>query len=136
MIPELASTLVILPARGGSKRIPNKNIIEIYGEPMIFWPLKALRNLFSAEKVLVSTDSEKVKAIVCLGTDNTKIHEAFFDIEKPIVDTLSMKEAVAKAFALSEKNDTVLLSPACASFDLFKSYEDRGSQFKNEVRNL
>jgi pseudaminic acid cytidylyltransferase len=64
MIPELASTLVILPARGGSKRIPNKNIIEIYGEPMIYWPLKVLRNLFSAEKVLVSTDSEKVKAIL------------------------------------------------------------------------
>jgi len=90
-------------------------------------------NDYNVIKQLVN---EKVKAIVCLGTDNTKIHEAFFDIEKPIVDTLSMKEAVAKAFALSEKNDTVLLSPACASFDLFKSYEDRGSQFKNEVRNL
>ncbi|QQS49975.1 MAG: UDP-N-acetylmuramoyl-L-alanine--D-glutamate ligase [Bacteroidota bacterium] len=79
---------------------------------------------------------EKVKAIVCLGVDNTKIHSAFDGVIEIIVDAGSMKEAVNKAYKLGEKDDTVLLSPACASFDLFKSYEDRGSQFKECVREL
>ncbi|HEX7845392.1 MAG TPA: UDP-N-acetylmuramoyl-L-alanine--D-glutamate ligase [Chitinophagaceae bacterium] len=79
---------------------------------------------------------EKVKAIICLGTDNRKIHEAFGNIVSPIVNTGSALEAVHAAFHFSEKGDVVLLSPACASFDLFKNYEDRGNQFKQAVREL
>jgi len=79
---------------------------------------------------------EKVKAIICLGTDNRKIHEAFGNIVSPIVNTGSAQEAVHAAFHFSEKGDVVLLSPACASFDLFKNYEDRGNQFKHAVRDL
>lgn len=79
---------------------------------------------------------EKVRAIVCLGVDNAKLH-AFFDGKVPAIsDALSMKEAVDKCFAYAQKGDTVLLSPCCASFDLFQSYEDRGRQFKEQVRNL
>lgn len=78
----------------------------------------------------------KVHAIVCLGVDNTKLH-AFFDSKVPqIADASSMQEAVEKAYSLARKGDTVLLSPCCASFDLFKSYEDRGEQFKECVLNL
>jgi UDP-N-acetylmuramoylalanine--D-glutamate ligase len=79
---------------------------------------------------------EKVKAIVCLGIDNSKIHQAFGDIVRNIIDTTSMAEAVKSAYYLARNGDTVLLSPACASFDLFENYEDRGVQFKQEVRNL
>lgn len=79
---------------------------------------------------------EKVKAIVCLGTDNLKIHEAFGDIMPLIVNTGSAAEAVQAAFHVAEKGDVVLLSPACASFDLFKNYEDRGRQFKQAVKEL
>ena len=79
---------------------------------------------------------EKVKAIVCLGTDNSKIHEAFGDIIPLIVDTASAEDAVKSAYHFANKGEVVLLSPACASFDLFKNYEDRGSQFKQAVRNL
>jgi len=79
---------------------------------------------------------EKVKAIVCLGKNNEKIHAAFDDIVENVVDTLSMEEAVKAAYYLARNGDTVLLSPACASFDLFENYEDRGMQFKREVRNL
>jgi UDP-N-acetylmuramoylalanine--D-glutamate ligase len=78
----------------------------------------------------------KVRAIVCLGTDNAKIHQFFDGKVGIIVDSGSMKEAVEKSFHLAQKGDTVLLSPCCASFDLFKDYEDRGSQFKTIVRNL
>ena len=79
---------------------------------------------------------EKVKAIVCLGVDNTKLHK-FFDGMVPVVDDArSMEEAVKKCYALAKKGDTVLLSPCCASFDLFKSYEDRGRQFKQYVKQL
>lgn len=79
---------------------------------------------------------EKVKAIVCLGKDNKKLHEAFKGVVKNIVDASSMDEAVKTAYYLARNGDTVLLSPACASFDLFENYEDRGTQFKQQVRNL
>jgi len=79
---------------------------------------------------------EKVKAIVCMGTDNRKIHEAFQQIAPVIVNTASAQEAVFASFRLANKGDVVLLSPACASFDLFKNYEDRGDQFRKAVRDL
>ena len=79
---------------------------------------------------------KKVKAIVCLGKDNKKIIEAFKDKVTTIVETSSMEEAVRSSYYLAKKGETVLLSPACASFDLFKNYEDRGRQFKQAVRNL
>ncbi len=90
-------------------------------------------NDYSVLKDLVK---DKVKAIVCLGKDNTKIHKAFDSLMPQVVDTGSMDEAVSKAFLLADKGDTVLLSPACASFDLFDNYEDRGNQFKDCVRKL
>jgi UDP-N-acetylmuramoylalanine--D-glutamate ligase len=79
---------------------------------------------------------EKVKAIVCLGLDNRKIHEAFQNDVPLMVNTGSAEEAVKAAFHFATKGDTVLLSPACASFDLFRNYEDRGKQFKEAVRDL
>ncbi len=79
---------------------------------------------------------EKVKAIICLGIDNKKIHEAFENTVAGIIDTKSAEEAVQQAFRLAAKDDIVLLSPACASFDLFKNYEDRGNRFKRAVRDL
>ncbi|HWS01036.1 MAG TPA: UDP-N-acetylmuramoyl-L-alanine--D-glutamate ligase [Prolixibacteraceae bacterium] len=85
---------------------------------------------------LLDLVKEKVKAIVCIGLDNSKIRAAFQDTGITMVDTKSMEEAVRSAYFLSAKGDSVLLSPACASFDLFKNYEDRGRQFKEAVRNL
>ena len=79
---------------------------------------------------------EKVKAIVCLGVDNTKISNAFNNVVDVMVETTSMSEAVQIAQRLAEKGDSVLLSPACASFDLFENYEDRGKQFKQAIYNL
>jgi UDP-N-acetylmuramoylalanine--D-glutamate ligase len=79
---------------------------------------------------------EKVKAIICLGVDNKKIHDTFEKSVNTIADTVSAAEAVQTAFHFADKGDVVLLSPACASFDLFKNYEDRGNQFKKAVREL
>ena len=80
--------------------------------------------------------NEKVKAIICLGVDNEKIIKAFGNVVDIMVETHSMEDAVKVAYRLSKRGDNVLLSPACASFDLFEDYEDRGRQFKNAVRNL
>ncbi|GAA4049665.1 UDP-N-acetylmuramoyl-L-alanine--D-glutamate ligase [Flavobacterium chungnamense] len=79
---------------------------------------------------------EKVKAIICLGVDNKKIIDAFGNVVDMMVEVDNMNDAVNTARHIAEKGDTVLLSPACASFDLFQNYEDRGNQFKREVRNL
>ena len=79
---------------------------------------------------------KKVKALICLGKDNTKLHKSFEGKIEIITDALSAKEAVEKAYKIAEDGDVVLLSPCCASFDLFKNYEDRGRQFKNAVREL
>lgn len=80
--------------------------------------------------------NEKVKAIICLGVDNEKLLNTFGKMVDVIVETQYMTEAVKIAYKLAETGDSVLLSPACASFDLFENYEDRGRQFKNAVRNL
>jgi UDP-N-acetylmuramoylalanine--D-glutamate ligase len=80
--------------------------------------------------------NEKVKAIICLGVDNQKLMDTFGNMVDIIVETQFMSEAVKIAYKIAEAGDNVLLSPACASFDLFENYEDRGRQFKNAVRNL
>ena len=85
---------------------------------------------------LFNVVKQKVIAIVCLGKDNKKIVESFRDLVPTIVETSSMVEAVRSSYYLAKKGQTVLLSPACASFDLFTNYEDRGRQFKEAVRNL
>jgi UDP-N-acetylmuramoylalanine--D-glutamate ligase len=86
--------------------------------------------------ILYELVAEKVKAIVCMGIDNTKIHTAFDGRVTAIVDAKSAKEAVEEAFKLANPGEAVLLSPACASFDLFNNYEDRGRQFKDAVKEL
>lgn len=85
---------------------------------------------------LLPLAKEKVKAMVCMGVDNHKFHDSFTDIVPIIKDVKSAEEAVKVASSLASAGDVVLLSPCCASFDLFKSYEDRGRQFKEAVRNL
>jgi UDP-N-acetylmuramoylalanine--D-glutamate ligase len=85
---------------------------------------------------VVDLVKEKVKAIVCMGVDNSKIISFFKNIVPVIEETCSAKDAVEKSYELAHTGDTVLLSPACASFDLFENYEDRGKQFKKAVRNL
>ena len=79
---------------------------------------------------------EKVKAIVCLGLENQKIVAAYSGIIPTIIETSSAQEAVKAAYRLAKKDEAVLLSPACASFDIFENYEDRGRQFKYAVRSL
>jgi len=86
--------------------------------------------------VLEELVKKKVKAIICLGKDNSKIYRAFAESTESILETTSMTDAVRTAYYLGKKGDTVLLSPACASFDLFENYEDRGRQFKDAVRYL
>lgn len=85
---------------------------------------------------LMSLVREKVKAIICLGVDNKKIIDVFGNVVDMMIEVSNMEDAVKMAQRLTEKGDTVLLSPACASFDLFLNYEDRGNQFKQAVRNL
>lgn len=79
---------------------------------------------------------EKVKAIICLGLDNKKIIKTFSNVIDLVVETAGMEEAIKVAYKIAEKGESVLLSPACASFDLFENYEDRGNQFKKTVREL
>jgi UDP-N-acetylmuramoylalanine--D-glutamate ligase len=86
--------------------------------------------------ILETLVKDRVKAIICLGTDNSKIHKAFAGLVENIVDTGSMAEAVEYSQLLGKKGDIVLLSPACASFDLFENYIDRGNQFKKCVTAL
>ena len=85
---------------------------------------------------LLDLAREKVKAIICLGVDNTKIHAAFEGVVPQMFDVTSAQDAVKTADSIAASGDVVLLSPCCASFDLFKNYEDRGRQFKEAVRNL
>ena len=85
---------------------------------------------------LVPLAKEKVKAIICMGIDNGKIHDAFKDVVPKMYDVTSAQDAVQTAHKIAGSGDVVLLSPCCASFDLFKNYEDRGRQFKEAVRNL
>jgi UDP-N-acetylmuramoylalanine--D-glutamate ligase len=85
---------------------------------------------------LMSLVREKVKAIICLGVDNKKIIDVFGNVVDIMIEVNTMEDAVKMGQRLTEKGDTVLLSPACASFDLFENYEDRGNQFKQAVKNL
>lgn len=112
----------------------------------VFWALDAMKknvvwiaggqdkgNDYTVLRPLVE---KKVKALVCMGVDNKKLRQAYENIIPDIRDTHSISDAVKVAFQIAESGDVVLLSPACASFDLFANYEDRGTQFKNEVRKL
>ena len=85
---------------------------------------------------LVPLAKEKVKAMICMGLDNGKFHSSFEGVVPEIYDVTSAHDAVQMASRLAKNGDVVLLSPCCASFDLFKNYEDRGEQFKEEVRKL
>jgi UDP-N-acetylmuramoylalanine--D-glutamate ligase len=77
-----------------------------------------------------------VRGIVCLGLDNSRIHEAFDELLLPMVDAVTMDEAVQVAYYMGNKGDVILLSPACASFDLFENFEERGKAFRKAVKNL
>jgi UDP-N-acetylmuramoylalanine--D-glutamate ligase len=85
---------------------------------------------------LIPLVREKVKAIICIGIDNSKIIESFSPFVEIIIENDNMVQAVKNAYKIAESKDSVLLSPACSSFDLFKNYEDRGNQFKEAVRKL
>jgi UDP-N-acetylmuramoylalanine--D-glutamate ligase len=87
-------------------------------------------------RTLLPLVREKVRAIICLGLDNSKLLEAFGNVVDLVVETYAMSEAVKVAYKVADRGDTVLLSPACASFDLFENYEDRGDQFKASVKSL
>jgi UDP-N-acetylmuramoylalanine--D-glutamate ligase len=90
-------------------------------------------NDYSTLRQLVRT---KVKGMVCLGVDTTRIHEAFEELDIPMIDVLSMDEAVQTAYYMGNNGDAVLLSPGCPSFDLFENYEARGNAFRKAVKNL
>lgn len=87
-------------------------------------------------KQLMPLVREKVKAIICLGLDNEKILDVFGNVVDLMIETYAMDEAIKVAYKIAERGDTVLLSPACASFDLFENYEDRGNQFKEAIKKL
>jgi len=87
-------------------------------------------------EILLPMVRKKAKAIICLGVDNEKLRSTFENVTDIFIETQSMSEAVKIAHKVAIPKDTVLLSPACASFDLFQNYEDRGNQFKEAVRNL
>jgi UDP-N-acetylmuramoylalanine--D-glutamate ligase len=87
-------------------------------------------------RVLMPLVREKVKAIICLGLDNSKLRETFGNVVDLFIETFAMSEAVKVAYKIAERGDAVLLSPACASFDLFENYIDRGNQFKEAIKNL
>ncbi len=87
-------------------------------------------------EILKSLVRNKVKAIVCLGRDCHRLHKAFADLDKPYTEAQSMIEAVELAMNAGKDGDTVLFSPACASFDLYKDYEERGKEFRETVKNL
>jgi UDP-N-acetylmuramoylalanine--D-glutamate ligase len=108
--------------------------LEVMEKPVV-WIVGGVDkgNQYSVLQTLVS---QKVKAIVCLGIENTAIHQSFAKLVDIVVNTQSMQDAVRMAHHLADKDDVVLLSPCCASFDLFDDYEDRGIQFKNVVREL
>ena len=92
--------------------------------------------MYKRQDELIPLVQEKVKAIICLGKNNEKLINVFQSIVNIMVETESIDEAVKIAHNIAKRKDTVILSPACASFDLFVNYEDRGNQFKNAVRNL
>jgi len=108
--------------------------LESQSEPII-WIAGGVDkgNDYSQIKDIVAS---KVSAIICLGKDNAKLHEAFGDVVETMIDVETMRDAVYQAYKAGNRGDVVLLSPACASFDLFEDYEDRGRQFKEAVRNL
>lgn len=86
--------------------------------------------------ILIPLVRTRVKAIICLGVNNDRLHEAFSALGIPMTNAGSMEAAVQQAYQLGEKGDVVLLSPACASFDLFKNFEERGNAFRSVVKNL
>jgi UDP-N-acetylmuramoylalanine--D-glutamate ligase len=90
-------------------------------------------NDFTTLRHLVRT---KVKGMICLGLDTTRIHNAFEELNIPVIDALTMEEAVQAAYYMGDSGDAVLLSPACPSFDLYDNYEERGIAFRKAVKNL
>ena len=108
--------------------------LEYYEKPIVW--IAGGEDKGNDYNMLTDLVKNKVKAIVCLGTNNKPIHDAFGDFVETIVDTQSAYDAVNTAYEIAKKGDVVLLSPACASFDLFENYEDRGNQFKTAVKEL